>query len=154
MNTTPATTSKTLSPFAAQIVFKPNQLYQKKHEKWTFHSAMVSTQYDHAPQHLRNLERLVLQDFAGTYILASIFDNRTHTYQDSGQRRNNLILQISYNQIYIDRRAELDLSFLNPVFTLPFVQYMHDSFEEQNYKVMHPTPLQCAISQYKQTFNI
>lgn len=154
MNTTPEIIRKTNAPFAAKVAFKQTSLYQGKHHNWTFPSTFVSNQNHTAHNHYMNLERFVMQDLKDSFVCAAIFDNRYTTYLEDGTRRNNLVLQISYNTIWVDNRAELDLRFLTPVFSRDFVDRMRESFEEQNYKVMHCNMLQIALQQYKETFNL
>lgn len=149
MNTATIPIRPPLAPFAAKIHFKPGQLWQKKHKEWTFRSDQFAANNAPAEQHFKALEKMIMKDFCDTFVVASIFDNRLKPYSGP-EKKNNLVFQICYNKIWIDRRRELDLSFLDATFDKDFIIRMYESFSD----ACCYNPLDTAISQYKQTFNL
>lgn len=134
------------APFAAKIEFKAGHLYQKKHSTWTFRSDAFAANNAPADQHFRVLQDLITKDFNGQFVLASIFDNRLKPYAAGKSGGNNLVFQVSYNRIWIDRRKELDFAFLEPTFDADFIHYMAQSFAD----TCPYDPLAAAVRVYKQ----
>lgn len=146
MNTYPDTTTRPPAPFAAKINFKPKFLYQKKHPTWTFRSDQFTFQNAAPAEHLKALEAII-KEHSGQFITASIFDNRLKPYVSDfpGKQANNLVFQVCYQKIWIDKRRDLDLSFMDYTFDAKFIQYLAQSFTGDYYD----DQLQRAAGDYK-----
>ena len=156
MNTTTDTPKKTLAPFAAKIEFKPNNLWQGIHQRWTFRSDYFVELNAPPKKQFFVLENFILKDLKGTYFQASIFDNRLKNYSDPArtqfEKSNNLILQVYNDFIKIDKRKDLDLSWMEPTFDTNFLNFLSENFTEAKYindlKANHLTE---HLKFYKQT---
>jgi len=135
MNTTPATPAKTVPPFAAVLHFKRNRLYQKKHESWTFRSDWICPIGTPIHKQYPYLEKFVLEEMQGTFLTASIFNNCGLCYIPFGEEapKNNLVLYVDHNRITIDRRKNIDLSFLDWTFDKDYLEAMAVIFHNDKY---------------------
>lgn len=140
------------APFAAKVTFKNQCLFQNKFKQWTFPSTDFTDPEEPVKSHWFNIQNYVLQDLKGAYEIAAIFDNRNFQYLPfaNDKQRDNLILQIySYRKTpNVDRRRELDLSFLEPKISESFYNQIKASFQQQNSEIMALSPLQMAIKEF------
>jgi len=145
MNTSPHTRMIQPSPFAAKMLFKDGQLYQKKHKIWTFRSDQLTVSKDPSV-HYREIEKLITHSYYDTYEQATIFDNRPKPIID-GKKENNLVVQFNFNIVNknCDNRHKLDLSFMEWTFDKEYMNFLASDFA--NYCWFDP--LKSAISQYK-----
>jgi hypothetical protein len=112
-----------------------------------------------APAHKQfaNLERLLLKDLKGTFFVGTIFDNRlqnltpTSNGIEEKEKKYNLILQVFNDRIKIDKRKELDLSWLDPTFDHKFLQFLSDSFEQAKWSIdLQASNLSQWLQHYKE----
>jgi len=137
MNTSPTTPKKQLPPFAAVVHFKHNCLYQQKHPSWTFRSDWVSPLNTPIHKQFLYLESHILKELKGQYITASIFNNCGQITIPYGEElpKNNLVLYIDHDQIKVDHRKYIDLSFLEHTYDKTFLEFLAVSFEQQKYEI-------------------
>lgn len=146
------------SPFTAKINFRANALYQGKHAVWTFPSNLYAPSHATPEQHFKTIEELVLKTYLGTFEIASVFDNRPQheiKYDVFFEKKNPLVLQVYHNNVYIDKRRQLDLTWLTPTFNEQYLNDLGQQFKEAKECLdLDATCLQKALRDYKLNLNL